>query len=176
MMRMDFTAGFVATLTGISACSASHVGPDAAELNNIWTYYEVPKSTPRQLVLSFDRYCNNRKSSLAEDDQRLRADGFVPLSQSKGAQSYVADNNLPAVAVSDRMCITHAKSRTGQTDAFQSYVARVFPEAKPLDPTSFGSRIEQAWQVSGSRILATQRGADLGWYTYSLILYQAEGA
>ncbi|MEX0280238.1 MAG: hypothetical protein AB3N13_03485 [Arenibacterium sp.] len=175
-MRGDISLAIMATTIGLSACSAAHVGADDAELVNLWTYYEVPKSTPRQLVQSFDRYCNNRQGSVAADDRRLRADGYVPLSKRKGAQAYVIDNNLPAVAVSEQMCITHAKSRTGQTTAFQSYVARTFPDARALDPDTLGRRIEQAWQISGSRILATQRGADLGWYTYSLILFQAEGA
>lgn len=176
MTRISTSLGVVAMTVSVGACSSSQVGSDRAELANTWLYYEVPKSTPSQLVWSFERYCHNREDSLAENDKRLRADGFVPVSRQEGARAYVVDDNRPAVAVSDRMCIVHAKSRTGQTDAFRSYVARTFPKARPIDPETLGRRIEQAWQLPDSRILATQRGANLGWYTYSLILFQAEAA
>jgi hypothetical protein len=162
----------------LSACSADNVSPDTAELANTWAYLEVPKSSPRQLVQSFERYCASERGALAERDAALRADGYVPLSRQGRARAYVVDDNRPAIAMSKRMCLVRAKSRTGQTNAFQAYVARAFPGAKPMDPATLGPRIEQAWQVPGDapRIVATERGADLGWYTYSLILFEAEAA
>ncbi|MEX0339191.1 MAG: hypothetical protein AB3N11_09155 [Arenibacterium sp.] len=172
-------AGLIAVLSmALGACSADHVSSEAAELSNTWAFLEVPKSSPTQLVASFARYCANKPDTVETADAALRAAGYVPVSNQRAARAYVVDYNRPAIALSDRMCLVRAKSRTGQTDAFQNYITRAFPAAQPIDPAPLGRRIEQAWRVPGPspRIIATERGADLGWYTYSLILFQVEAA
>lgn len=185
MKRANITAktacamrlGMLATLT-LGACSAQNVAPDAAELANISAFKMVPKSSPRQLVLAFDRFCVNRKDTLAAQDDALRAAGYVPVAAAPNAtaRTYVVDSDRPAIAMSERMCVVRARSRTGQTDRFETYIADTFEQARSLPPAAFGRRIEKAWQLNDqpARVIATERSSQLGWYTYSLIHYEAQ--
>ncbi|GFE48831.1 hypothetical protein So717_05840 [Roseobacter cerasinus] len=163
----------VAMLLTLSACTAQGVSSDTAELRNMWRSNLVPKSTPYQMVRTFDRVCTNGP----RDDATLRSAGYVPLTErAPGARAYVIDNRYPAVAVSDRMCLVLAESRTGQTANFNDYVAKTFPRARAIDPKPLGRDIEQAWQVPTTppAIIATERTVSVGWYRYALILFQPE--
>lgn len=155
----------------LAACSAQDVSSDTAELRNMWRGNLVPKSSPASMVLAFDRFC----TAGPRDDAALRAAGYVPLPENTaGTRAYVIDDSRPAVAVSDRMCLVQAESRTGQTARFQNYVAATYPGARAIDPTPLGRNIEQAWEIPTNppALIATERTVSVGWYRYALILFQ----
>lgn len=60
-----------------------------------------------------------------------------------------------------RICGVRAVSRTGQTNALNRYVAKAFPDARPLAPARFGTDVEQAWQIDGG-LIATMRNDWIG--------------
>lgn len=155
----------------LAACSAQGISPDTAELRNMWRSNLVPKSSPALMVSAFDRFC----AQGPRDDATLRAAGYVPLpNRAPGARAYVIDDRRPAVAVSDRMCVVQAESRTGQTARFQNYVTATYPGARPIDPAPLGKSIEQAWSLPTNppSLIATERTVSLGWYRYALIFFR----
>lgn len=155
----------------LAACSAQGVSSDTAELRNMWRFNLVPKSSPAVMVSAFDRFCTTGP----RDDATLRAAGYVPLPErAAGARAYVINDRRPAVAVSDKMCVVQAESRTGQTTRFQNYVAATYPEARPIDPAPLGKNIEQAWSLPTNppSLIATERTVSLGWYRYALIHFR----
>ncbi len=157
----------------LTACSAQGVSSDTAELRNMWRANLVPKSSPALMVSAFDRFC----AQGPRDDATLRAAGYVPLPErSPGARAYVIDDRRPAVAVSERMCVVQAESRTGQTARFQNYVTATYPGARPIDPAPLGRNIEQAWSLPTDppSLIATERTVSLGWYRYALIFFRPE--
>ncbi len=174
MMVAALCAGLV-----LGGCTAGAVSSDAAELNNMWRANLVPKATPSQMVRTFDRFCVNGSRDMAQAERDLRAAEYIPLPNSRtpGARAWVEDDEAPAVALSDAMCVVAASSRSGQTDRFQRYVADTFPQARAVDPAPLGNTIEQAWEVGGSEpfLIATERTPDVDWYRYMLILYRPGG-
>lgn len=158
----------------LSACAPQNPSADYAELNNMWRVNLVPKSEPYQVTQAFDRYCTNGPRDAKAADAKLRTAGYVPLPRKvSGITAYVIDNERPAVAVSSKMCVVQAESRSGQTARFQNYVAKTYPAARAIDPKSLGDTIEQAWSVPSDppAIIATERTESFGWYRYALILY-----
>lgn len=165
-----------ATVCFLAACSADGITSDQAELANIAQFHMVPKSSPRQLVSAFDRYCARGPVGVVAADAQLRKAGYVPLPvRHKGTKAYVVDDRRPAVARSARMCMVQAKARTGQTDRFQRYMKKNFPKAVAVDPAPLGRGIDRAWNVPGNPgfLIATQRRVDLDRHIYALILFRA---
>lgn len=159
----------------LSACSPQNVSPDTAELRNMWRANLVPKTSPAVMVRAFDRFCVEGPQDAAGSEASLRAAGYVPLPETTpNIKAYVIDDRRPAVAVSDKMCLVQAESRTGQTTRFQNYVTATYPDARAIDPAPLGKDIEQAWSVPSDppAIIATERTVSLGWYRYALILYR----
>ncbi len=144
----------------------------------MWRANQVPKATPAQMVATFDRFCVNGSRDTAQAERDLRAAEYIPLpnSRSPGARAWVEDDEAPAVALSDSMCVVAASSRSGQTDRFRRYVADTFPRARAVDPSPLGKTIEQAWEVDAPApfLIATERTPDVDWYRYMLILYRPE--
>ncbi|WP_299968269.1 hypothetical protein [uncultured Roseobacter sp.] len=170
---MSRAAAALAGLGLLAGCAGQNVSADRAELENMWRGFLAPKSTPKQMVTAFDDFC----ISGPRDEAGLRAAGYVPLPQRvAGARAWVVDDRRPAVALSDRMCVVHAKARTGQTAAFAGYVAETFPTAVATDPAPFGKDIEAVWQVPGPAIIATERRRDVDFFVYTLIHYRAGAA
>ncbi|WP_375230310.1 hypothetical protein [Roseobacter sp. S98] len=173
------TAAACSAVLALGGCSAGSVSPDAAELNNMWRANLVPKATPAQMVGTFDRFCVNGSTDPGQAERDLRAAEYIPLPNSRtpGARAWVEDDEAPAVALSDTMCVVAASSRSGQTDRFRRYVAETFPQARAVDPTPLGNTIEQAWEIGGDApfLIATERTPDVDWYRYMLILYRPEG-
>lgn len=166
VLSLAVAAGFA-----LAACSAQGVSPDTAELRNMWRFNLVPKSSPALMVSAFDRFCVEGP----RDDAALRAAGYVPLPEkTPGARAYVIDDRRPAVAVSDKMCVVQAESRTGQTTRFQNYVAATYPGARAVDPAPLGQNIEQAWALPTNppALIATERTVSVGWYRYALIYFR----
>lgn len=161
-----------ATLT---ACSSQNVSPDTAELRNIKWSNQVPKSKPHQITQAFDRYCTHGPRDAKASEAKLRKAGYVPLPEKvRGIKAFVIDDRRPAVAVSSKMCLVQADSRTGQITRFRNYVAKTFPDARPIDPEPLGKNIEQAWQIPSDppALIATERTESFGWYRYAIILYR----
>ncbi|WP_195821735.1 hypothetical protein [Roseobacter sp. MH60115] len=157
-----------APLCLLAACSTQGVSSDTAELRNMWRFNLVPKSAPAVMINAFDRFCTVGP----RDDATLRAAGYVPLPErTPGARAYVIDDRRPAIAVSDKMCVVQAESRTGQTARFQNYVTATYPGARAIDPAPLGKNIEQAWSLPTTppSLIATERTVSLGWYRYALI-------
>jgi hypothetical protein len=174
--------GFVKTappaalvLLALTACAPAGLSPaDRAELDNMWRASLVPKSTSEQLVSAFADFCLD--TPRAQVETVLRDADYVPLPErTAGARGWVVDDRRPAVAVSDKMCVVRAKSRSGQTAAFANLVEKRFPNARPLDPEDFGENIEAVWQVSQERLVASERQRDIDFFIYSLIYYTPEG-
>jgi len=163
-------------LAVLSGCADSGLSPaDRAELDNMWKAFLVPKSSAAQMVTAFDDFCV--KTPRGGVEAALRDARYVPLpDRTEGARAWVVDNYRPAVAVSDKMCVVRAKARTGQTNAFQQYIAEQFPDARPVTPALFGEDIEEAWQVSDKALVATERRRDIDFFIYSLIYYTPEVA
>lgn len=158
----------------LASCGPSGLSPaDRAELDNMWRFNQAPKSDPSQMVAAFDRFCVTTPRGSAE--AALRRAGYVPLPEkTSGARGWVVDDSRPAVAVSDKMCVVRAKSRSGQTSRFTDYVARAFPQATPTDPQPLGDAIEAAWRVPGPALVATERRRDVDFFVYTLIYYTPE--
>ncbi|MFK7870538.1 MAG: hypothetical protein AB8B58_15025 [Roseobacter sp.] len=163
----------LASLT-LASCGTSGLSPaDRSELDNMWRFNQAPKSDPSQMVAAFDRFCVNTPRASAET--ALRRVGYVPLPEkTPGAQGWVVDDSRPAVAISDKMCVVRAKSRSGQTSRFTDYVARAFPQAAPTDPALLGEAVEAAWRVAGPALVATERRRDVDFFVYTLIYYTPE--
>ncbi|MEL6647400.1 MAG: hypothetical protein AAFQ05_06775 [Pseudomonadota bacterium] len=161
---------------GLCACSTSAPSADRLELATIWPGNEIPKSTPRELVLSFNEFCVKTEGPAAQETA-LRNAGYVPTNTTRGEarQVFLIDNRAPAIGISDDMCIARATARTGQSNAVGRYVADAFPEAKLMNPRDLAVDIEQAWRVTGG-ILATARNRWSGnRSSYSIILFQPKG-
>jgi hypothetical protein len=165
----------VLALLAVAACAPAGLNPaDRAELDNMWRAYLVPKSTSDQLVSAFSDFCLD--APRAEVETVLRNADYVPLPDRRaGAQGWVVDDRRPAVAVSDKMCVVRAKSRSGQTAAFANLIETRFPNARPLDREDFGENIEAVWQVSRAALVASERERDIDFFIYSLIYYTPEG-
>lgn len=187
MIQMEYTvdrpSGMYPFLLGcilsLTACSTGNVSPDTAELRNMWRVNLVPKSEPYQMTQAFDRYCTNGPRDAKASEAKIRAAGYVPLPQEvPGINAYVIDNERPAVAISSKMCLVQADSRTGQTTRFQNYVAKTYPTARAIDPKALGDDIEQAWSVPSDppALIATERTESFGWYRYAIILYRPDAA
>lgn len=164
----------LAALALLAGCTAGGLGPDAAELANMYSGNKVPKTAPAVLVQAFDRFCVNAAPTPAAHDAQLRAAGYVPTRKAarNGVRLYVVDDRRPAVAVSSRICLVQALARSGQTDAAQRYITGSFPDAEPIGTADLGAHVEQAWAIPGA-ILATDRRADTGNHSrYSLILFR----
>lgn len=166
----------LAALLCLSACAPQGLDPaDRAELDNMWRSYLVPKSTSDQLVAAFADFCLD--APRAEVETVLRNADYVPLPErAPGARGWVVDDRRPAVAISDTMCVVRAKSRSGQTAAFENMVRTRFPDARPLDREDFGEDIEAVWQVSRAGLVASERERDIDFFIYSLIYYTPEGS
>lgn len=165
----------LAALLALAACADGLSPADRSELDNMWRGNLAPKSSPANLVAAFDRFCVQPPRAQAE--AALRAAGYIPLPErAQGARGWVVDDSRPAVALSGTMCVVRAKSRSGQTDRFNDYVTRAFPQASPADPAAFGDAIEAAWAVPGPAIVATERRRDLDFFIFSLIYYTPEPA
>ena len=167
-----------ATLLALSACSTEAPSADKLELATIYPWNEIPKSTPRELVDGFDRFCINSPKGTAAKETVLRIAGYVPTNTTSGKarQLFLIDNQLPAIAISQTMCIARATARSGQNNAVNRYIADTFPEAAPMDPGQLPVDVEQAWSIPGG-ILATARNRWIGnRSSYSVILFQPEGA
>ncbi|MEO0749058.1 MAG: hypothetical protein AAFZ10_11885 [Pseudomonadota bacterium] len=166
-----------AMLLALSACSTAAPSADKLELATIYPWNEIPKSTPRELVDGFDRFCVNAPKGTAAKETVLRNAGYVPTNTTSGKarQLFLIDNQLPAIAVSQTMCIARATARSGQNNAVNRYIADIFPEATPMDPGQLTVDVEQAWSIPGG-ILATARNRWIGnRSSYSVILFQPEG-
>ncbi|MEM7597154.1 MAG: hypothetical protein AAF382_05600, partial [Pseudomonadota bacterium] len=61
----------------LAACSTSAPSADRLELATIWPGNEIPKSTPRELVLSFNEFCVKTQGPAAQETA-LRNAGYVP--------------------------------------------------------------------------------------------------
>ena len=162
---------------GATACSSEAPSADRLELATIWPGNVIPKSTPRELVLSFNEFCVKTQGPAAQETA-LRNAGYVPTNTTRGQarQVFLIDNRAPAIGISEDMCIARATARTGQSNAVGRYVADAFPEATPMNPSDLTVDVEQAWRVSGG-ILATARNRWSGnRSSYSVILFQPGGA
>jgi hypothetical protein len=160
----------------LAGCGPDGLSPaDRAELDNMWRINLMPKSTPAQLVVAFDRFCV--RTPRADIEGALRDAGYVPLPErEKGARAFVIDTNNPAVAYTDSICSVRALARSGQTEAFNDYVAGRFPEARETDPEPLGADIEAAWRLPGPALLASERRRDIDFFSYSLIYYRPEAS
>lgn len=176
---MNIQASYLAvvcTLT-IAGCSSSAPSSDRLELATMSKGYEIPKSTPRELITGFDQFCVKTVGGPAVQETALRNAGYVPTNTTRGEtrQVFLIDNRAPAIAVSPDMCVARSTARTGQTNAVNRYVEVAFPEAAPMDPANLSVDIEQAWAVNGG-ILATARNRWVGnRSSYSVILFQPQG-
>ena len=161
---------------GLAGCSPHNVGPDQAELATMREWNKVPRSSPTAFVTAFRSYCLGGRSGRAAIEPKLRKAGYVPLPNRSDPQrrAYVVDDTRPLVAIGPNVCIVRAKSRSGQTQKFRSFVAGNFPNARPLPPRSLSRNTEQAWRVTGtdSGIIATQRTSDGGGFLYSAIFFR----
>ncbi|MGX9356569.1 hypothetical protein ACS3SW_15810 [Roseobacteraceae bacterium S113] len=160
----------------LTACGPE-IRPDRAELVNMRFSNQVPKSSPAQLVGAFDRHCINGENTREAQEAELRAASYVPRPTKNDVQLFLVDNRRPAVALTDRICMVKARSRTGQTERFTNYVAETFPDATPLDKSTFSTRLENAWAVRDPApgIIATERRVDRGnETTYALIHFRAD--
>jgi hypothetical protein len=158
----------------LAGCSSSAPSADRLELATIHPGYVIPKSSPRQLVAGFDRYCVKTPGNPEAKETALRDGGYVPTNTTNGKtrRVFVIDNKRPAIAIGSDMCMARATSRTGQTNAVSRYIAATFPEATPMDTSDLTIDVEQAWAVEGG-ILATARNRWSGnRSSYSVILFQ----
>lgn len=168
------TAAFVVLIT--SACSPEAPDADRLELATLSPWNEIPKSTPRELVTGFDRFCVKTTGGPAAQETALRNAGYVPTNTTRGKdrQVFLIDNRAPAIAISPQMCIARSTARTGQTNAVGRYVVDTFPEAILIDPDDLTVDVEQAWAINGG-ILATARNRWIGnRSSYSVILFRPE--
>ncbi|MFK7875999.1 MAG: hypothetical protein AB8B71_09505 [Paracoccaceae bacterium] len=149
--------GLIAGLT-LSGCASTLPGSDRAELGNISRSNIVPKSTPTALLVGFHDFCVNAPPTRAAKEDHLRSAAYVPTSpKTADLQVFLSDDARPAIAISDTMCLAQARSRTGQTQRVQDYVAKTFPDARALDVTKIDTELEQAWVTATPAIIATQR-------------------
>ena len=159
--RVAATLALGALTTG---CVQGDTQADRAELRNIRPWNVVPLSSPSQLERGFDQFCVTAPNSRKGQEAKLRKAGYVPTRARNAvdAQVFLIDTRMPAIFVSDRMCMARARARTGQTARIQGYVDATFPKATPVDASAFASDIEQAWQVEtpSRAIIATQRSQD----------------
>ncbi len=163
---------------GLGACSSEAPDADTLEQATIWPGNVIPKSTPRELIATFDRFCVNGPGGVEAKETALRDAGYVPTSTTAGEarQVFVIDNRAPAIAISPNMCIARSTARTGQTNAVNRYVSDTFPAAQQTDTSQLPVDVEQAWAIPGG-ILATARNRWLGnRSSYSVILFQPKGA
>ncbi|MFN3644479.1 MAG: hypothetical protein ACK4TB_16335 [Gemmobacter sp.] len=110
----------------------------------------IPKSSPAQLVATFERYCLDTAAPAAA----LKRADYVAVPRRAGSTiaSFVVDDRRPAVMLSDdgRACAVAVASRSGQTERLRAMVARRFPGARPVDPARIGQQTEQAWAIPGA--------------------------
>lgn len=170
---------FWSVLFMLSACGPLQ-GSDQAELRNIKPSNQVPKSSPAQLVRTFDRFCMSPQVDRAELEDRLRDANYAPTRRATTGkpQVFLVDDRRPAVVISDRACSVRALSRTGQTKRVGDYVMSNFLKAKPLDPGKVGHNVEQLWMVSAPEraLIATERTMTLDGYTeYALTIFRPLG-
>lgn len=149
----------VAALAGCST-GVGNASSDEIELANIAPAYIVPKSTPKQLVGTFEQVC--MAGTLEDARLALRALDYAMARASKsgeGVESYFSDNRRPAVglqaAAGGFNCVMTVRARTGQANAVDDYVAATFPTRKAQTRDAF----ERFWLAPGTRggILFTQR-------------------
>lgn len=166
-----------ASILAIAGCTSDMPAADRAELGNIAPWNVVPKSSPAQLVQTFDRFCMRADTSPQAFEALARDASYVPANAYRvgAARVYLVDDRRPAIAVTDTMCLVRAAPRTGQADSVQDYVAETYPDATPLAPASFGAGIERAWQlrIPGDAVIATRRLLDVNIDpVYEVILFR----
>ena len=147
----------------LSACTTEpQSAADIAELGNMDYEHGMPKSSPRQLVSTFESACLDGARDLASAEPALRSAGFVPLARRPGRPVvFVSDDKRPAVAISrnGQFCVVAAEARTGQTAAINALVAKRFPQAAAVSPQSLDRTVEQAWQVADGILFTSRSGA-----------------
>ena len=137
-------------------------GPGAIELANIRPWNIVPKSSPRQLITAFRRYCLADTQTQAR--AALRSSDYVKTrNRGGGIETYVVDDRKPAVMLTRNAggsgCAVVAAARTGQNNRFADFVVAEFPKVVPVDPRRISARTENAWLAAGPSggILYVQR-------------------
>ncbi len=143
------TAGKIAlaAIVSLGGCTAK-LTSDEYELRNMKPSNIVPKSSPKALVASFERFCLDQ-GSRAETRAALRASDYVPVPDPvAGMQVWLVDDLRPAVLLNDSDCVVMAQSRTGQTERVKTLVADRFPQARPVSGSSF----ENLWSQDQSLI------------------------
>lgn len=152
-----------------SACTQpAPEGSDAHELANFAQSNLMPKSSPRQVVATFEKACLNGFAT--ESD--MRSAGFVPLPRDDKATAYVSDDTRPNVAMTadGKGCSIAAASRTGQTDALRAMVAERFPDARPMDGATAGRLgVEQGWMVDGAAIYLQRKMPDFSRMIFGIV-------
>lgn len=166
MARTCALAGAMASCLALTAC-ARDLTAEQFELDNIRSWNEVPRSAPSQFVKAFGAYC--LAPSLDGARQALRQSDYAQV-KTRGAniEAYLVDDTKPAVMLlsgSDYGCAVVAKSRTGQSNRVEGFVAAEFPSAMAVDPSSVGRKVERVWHVPGTGTLFTQRGNTNGQVT-----------
>ena len=128
--------------------------PEQIELANIDQRNIIPKSSPRQFVGTFERFCLDMISRPDQIAGALRVADYVPANRPRPGRppTYAVDDRRPLVIVdagSPASCAVAAESRTGQTQEARAMVARRFPNARQLDPSLFRRQgAEEIWRVS----------------------------
>lgn len=143
--------------------------PEEFELANIDQRNVVPKSSPRQFVGTFERFCLDMIARPERIEGALRAADYVPAGRRGQGRlpTYAVDDRRPLVIVGNAsnpvMCAVAAESRTGQTQEVRAMVARRFPNAQRLDASQFRRRgIEDLWRVASepeTLVFTQRRGA-----------------
>lgn len=172
----------LAAVAGLSLTACGPGGralPEEFELANIKPSNVIPKSSPRQFVATFERFCLKMSEGR---DAALRAADYVPTGRQprNGLRSYAVDDRRPFVMIGatdgQDACAVSASSRTGQTEEVRSMVARRFPGALAVDPSRVQPNGEDAWSIGNGAILATwRRGHPASPATYTLALFPGEG-
>lgn len=149
-------AAALAVLTG---CGGTGPVGQAYELANMRPWHVVPRSAPAVFVKTFRTQCLPSRDT-AQIEKTLRAANYIEAPSRGALRTFVSDDRRPMVTVGRTVngfvCGVSAKSRAGQTQQVNRFVAKTFPGARPVSPASIGPSIEQAWAI-GPDLLVTQR-------------------
>lgn len=148
----------------LSACTPTgQLTSDIHELANIRPSNIVPKSSPKQLAGTFERFCLDGPRSAGRMESALRAADYVPVPlRNRSIRAFVVDDKRPmvAISVSGRICTVEAESRTGQTERLRKLVADRFPNAIHYDAGELARlNLEQAWYIPSVGKLTLKRNS-----------------